>query len=120
MTRGGWSPGPDDYRPADWSAGRHEQDVPQDYDNLDDTGAGTDNPPATPTVEPAGEPVVIAQAVTAVLAALDGLGWVSVPSTTMNLIFTAVAAVGMAVSTVLARSKVWTAASVRRELARHR
>lgn len=52
------------------------------------------------------EPVAIASAAQAVLAALVTLGWVTLDDTTISTIATAVGVVGAAIITIVARSKV--------------
>lgn len=52
------------------------------------------------------EPVAVAEAVRLLFALLAGLGWLLVPSDTVNLVATGVAAVVSIVATVLARRRV--------------
>ena len=53
-----------------------------------------------------GEPVAIAEVVRLAAAGLAALGWAVIPSTTVDLIGTAAAAVVSIVATVLARRRV--------------
>lgn len=63
-------------------------------------------PDTTAPVQSTAEPVLIAHAVTVVLAALVGLGWVTIPNPTIDLIGTGVWTVVSTVAAVVARGKV--------------
>lgn len=52
------------------------------------------------------EPVVLGEAVRAVLVAVVGAGWVVIPDTTINLIVSAAGLVGSVITTWLTRRKV--------------
>jgi hypothetical protein len=68
------------------------------------THAAPDTP--APPVQSTAEPVLIAHAVTIVLAALVGLGWVTIPNPTIDLIGTGVWLLVSTVAAVVARGKV--------------
>jgi len=61
---------------------------------------------ASPVPQATTEPVLIAHAVTVVLAALVGLGWFTLPDPIINLIGTGVWLLVSTVATVIARGKV--------------
>lgn len=67
-----------------------------------------DEPPGAvaPGIDPTGEPVVIAHAVTVILGALVTAGWVAIPNATIDTIGTVVALVLSTVGAVLARARV--------------
>lgn len=64
------------------------------------------SPVADPAPPPTSEPVLIAHAVTVILAALVSLGWISVPDVTIDLVGTGVALVISTVAVVVARGRV--------------
>lgn len=63
-------------------------------------------PEPTPGLDPTGEPVIIAHAVTVILGALVTAGWIAVPNTLIDAIGTGVALVLATVGAVLARARV--------------
>lgn len=67
-----------------------------------------DEPQPVDDVAPKGrpEPVAIAAAAQAVLAALVTFGWVALDDTTISAIATAIGVIGATVITLIARSKV--------------
>jgi hypothetical protein len=63
--------------------------------------------PDTPApVQSTAEPVLIAHAVTVILAALVGLGWVTIPNQTIDLVGTGAWLLVSTVAAVMARGKV--------------
>jgi hypothetical protein len=63
-------------------------------------------PDTTAPLQSTAEPVLIAHAVTVILAALVGLGWVTIPNPTIDVIGTGVWMVVSTVAAVVARGKV--------------
>ena len=61
---------------------------------------------APPQLDPTGEPVVIAHAVTVILGALVTAGWVAIPNTVIDTIGTVLALVLSTVGAIIARSQV--------------
>lgn len=86
---------------SSWTENSETQSIP-----LAPRHAAEPDPVAPPAVDPSGEPVIIAHAVTLILGALVTAGWVALPNATIDTIGTVVALALSTVAAVMARARV--------------
>lgn len=97
---------PSSTEPKSWAEMSTTQHIPPVAPAPKHRAVAAEDPAPSAGLDPTSEPVIIGHSITLILAALVGLGWLTIPSTTIDAIGTLVAVVLSTVGAVMARARV--------------